>query len=67
MVGQCEHLSTGCDVIGRAGKQIERAGDDAQGNDLAADDQRSLGQFVVLEEVLDDPQIEGAGESSQCA
>ena len=60
VIGQREHLAGRRDVIGRAGQQVQRAGDPAEVDALVADLQRAGDQLVVTEQVLDDPQVERA-------
>ena len=48
------------DVVGGAGQQVQRAGDAAEVDPLAADLQRAADERVVAEQALDDPQVEGA-------
>ena len=57
-----EYLPGRGDVVGCAGEQIQRAADPAQVHPVSADHQFALDQFVALEQVLDQPQVEGAGD-----
>ena len=67
VVGEREDLIGWCDVVGRAGKQVQRTLDPAELDVLAADLKLAGDQLVVAEEVLDDPEIESAGGSPACA
>jgi hypothetical protein len=62
VVGEREGLIGSCDVVGCAGEQVQRTLDPAELDVLAADLKLAGDQLVVAEEVLDDPEIEGAGD-----
>ena len=61
IVGEREHLVGWRDVVGGAREQVQRAVDPAQVDALAADLQLAGDQLVVAEQVLDDPEVERAG------
>ena len=48
-------------MIGPAGEQVERAGDVTEVDGSVTDTQRARDQRVVLEQVLDDPEIKRPG------
>lgn len=50
------------DVVGRPCEQVDRAGDVAQVDRATTDSQGARDELVVLKQVLDDPQVEGAGD-----
>ena len=61
-VGECPDLLGRRDVVLGARQQEDRATDRRQIHLRAVDQKNAAGQFVVNEQVLDDPQVEGAGK-----
>ena len=61
-VAEREDLLGRRDVVGGAGQEIHGTVDASAVDRLAVDAQRSADELVVAEEVLDEPQIERAGD-----
>ena len=61
-VGECPDLLWWCDVVLDAREQEDRTIDGRQVHPPPVDDEHAASQFVVDEQVLDDPELEGSGQ-----
>ena len=61
-VGECPDLLWRCDVVLGACEQEDRTIDGRQVHLPPVDDEHAASQFVVDEQVLDDPELEGSGQ-----
>ena len=61
-VGECPDLLWRCDVVLDAREQEDRTIDGRQIHPPPVDDEHAASHFVVDEQVLDDPEVEGSGQ-----
>ena len=59
-VGDREYLVGGGDVVGRSGEQVERHRDVREVDPASANSYCSIDQFVIAEQMADDPQVEAS-------